>query len=1060
MSDYQNTELWKLFLHKTEGNRNVITAVEKICDYAVDRASMINLKFPLYTRHDEVHICNVMNIMNDLLGEKADGISKKEAAMLVLAAACHDLGMSYSDKEKKALLADTDRVSDYLSTRSREYVKAYKSDADEPSLDEDAASDFLRSIHHERVGEVLDKLSNEWKEDLNKLFFLSDLTKVCKSHGCSIDDLRNTEFDRKPNLDLTLCAVLLRLADILDFDASRAPKALYDFCGFDGRSKPTEKFSEDEWKKHRASTGFDFEPDPNTDRSKPYLLHYRAECKDINIDRAVNLYIDWVDQEIANCISILTARNITDRVVLPYGIKREIKAINYISGDFTLNLNKDRILKLFSGVELYGEEGVFVRELIQNSVDAVLALQNLGKAPRRWKPQINITTWTDDDGYYWFRIDDNGLGMTEEIIHRYFLTAGNSYYISDDFKILKNECGGVEFNAISRFGIGILSCFFDSSNRIELSTRYYDNDSDCLRMTMDGANGYYNIASKKKGNKGLPMPGKTKADRFDYRKSCGTSIAVKTDLFKVGKYSGYRELVDRYVLCPLVPVQFDGVEGTKTYITEQELAEDIKSFRYSDNIEQSGVFSIPLPDKYRERFREILSFLPPEAFPKKLDCMLIDLSRYSGSGNISGFMVAPKTTFTEFQLTFCGKDYTVKLEWLLSADAHRIGITVSKESEAYLEKLNEFGRSFDLDITDSVDTIKIKTGADNKDAEQFKLLAKGAGMFPLFVSNLFDLLLKGDSEISKFLLKYLPMNDCISYNGILCSKSQRFQLDSLYIFVNFKNSFSPLVNVSRSSTESLPTEAYFEIAIIWQQFQNVGLLDAYKVFPDLMYSDAPLRTSANELIHILDNRPDIRESIVFDTPEGILNLTQIIKTINDKGKLRINHSEEFLYKEFSYMSYTNTSNYLSIQLTELARCFDFESEFDKKSNEFCFYAVKRNGQSKSEAINKYFPSGFFSKYNGEIEKLFFTRLRYSSFSTFNLRHRLSAFLIDNAEELNQKAEGVFREFIRTMRSNSFDIKAINTLIVLLRKMRAVNKISCDIPDVLELAEEEVAVLDD
>ena len=47
-----------------------------------------------------------------------------------------------------------------------------------------------------------------------------------------------------------------------------------------------------------------------------------------------------------------------------------------------------------------------------------------------------------------------------------------------------------------------------------------------------------------------------------------------------------------------------------------------------------------------------------------------------------------------------------------------------------------------------------------------------------------------------------------------------------------------------------------------------------------------------------------------------------------------------------------------------------------------------------------------------------------------------------------------------MRSNSFDIKAINTLIVLLRKMRAVNKISCDIPDVLELTEEEVAVLDD
>ena len=1053
MSEYKNAKLWKLFINKAASDGNVITAVEKICDFAVDRASKIDLTFPLYTRHDEVHICNVMNIMIALLGEKADEISKKEAAMLVLAAACHDLGMSYSDDEKKALLADTDRVNDYLSTHSREYVNAYKNGADEPSLDEDTASDFLRSIHHERVGEVLDKISDEWKGELNKYFFLTDLTTVCQSHGCGISDLRATDFDYKPNLDLTLCAVLLRLADILDFDASRAPKTLYDFCGFNGRSKPSEKFSEEEWKKHRSSVGFDFAPDPNTDRSKPYLLHYRAECEDINIDRGVNLYIDWVDKELANCIAILNARNITERVVLPYRIKRDIKAINYISGDFTLNLNKDRILKLFSGVELYGDEGIFVRELIQNAVDAVLALQDLGKAPRRWKPQINITTWTDDDGYYWFRIEDNGLGMTEEIIYKYFLTAGNSYYISDDFKMLKDECGGGEFSAISRFGIGILSCFFDSSNRIELSTRYYDG-SDCLRMTMDGANGYYNIASKERHNKGFPMPGKTKADRFVYRKSCGTSIAVKTDLFKIGKYGGYRELVDRYVVCPPVPVHFDGVEGIKDYYTEQELAEDINSFHYSDDREQSGVFSIPFPNEIREKLQERLSFLPPKAFPEKLDFKLIDLSRYSGSGNISGFIIAPKTTFSEFHLTFCEKYYPVKMKLILTRNICQY--EVSEESNEYLDALRELGRKFAIDPDDSVDTIKIKTGVENEDAKQFKRLIADEKEIILKLHRLplSDWFQKGDFDISKLFPKYKPMGNYASYNGIMCSR-RLFLYDFFLGFINFKSSFCPLVNVSRTYIQSLPTEACFELADIFNQLLNEGITSTENFFSNLLRSDAPFRTPANKLMHILDKRPDIKENTVFDTPEGVLNQMKIIKIINDNEKLRINLPVRYLY----FLDGPKII-YRSIQLTELARCFDFEFEYDKDCDEFCFYAVKKDEQSKSKIINQYFPPAFFSEYKGEIEQMFYVNSDYLSFSTFNLRHRLSAFLIDNADELNKKAPDVFRQFIRTMHWNLFDIEAINRLIALLRNMRAVNKISCDIPDGLELTEEEVNEVDD
>lgn len=49
---------------------------------------------------------------------------------------------------------------------------------------------------------------------------------------------------------------------------------------------------------------------------------------------------------------------------------------------------------------------------------------------------------------------DNGIGMDEYVVSNYLAKVGRSYYGSKDFKIL-----GLKMDPISRFGIGILSCF-------------------------------------------------------------------------------------------------------------------------------------------------------------------------------------------------------------------------------------------------------------------------------------------------------------------------------------------------------------------------------------------------------------------------------------------------------------------------------------------------------------------------------------------------------------------------------------------------------------------------
>ena len=113
----RDEKLWKILIQKArEDDEDLqpdqrisdeyLSGIKAICDFGVDRAKTIRDTFPMYTLHDETHICNVLRIMAQLLGDHTDKLTRDEAAMLILAACCHDMGMSYSDQEKQELLDD------------------------------------------------------------------------------------------------------------------------------------------------------------------------------------------------------------------------------------------------------------------------------------------------------------------------------------------------------------------------------------------------------------------------------------------------------------------------------------------------------------------------------------------------------------------------------------------------------------------------------------------------------------------------------------------------------------------------------------------------------------------------------------------------------------------------------------------------------------------------------------------------------------------------------------------------------------------------------------------
>src|SRR5215210_3080299 len=78
--------------------------------------------------------------------------------------------------------------------------------------------------------------------------------------------------DFRGEADLRFCAVLLRLADILDFDRTRSPEAVYEHLGLSRRIDPRQDTSDVEWRKHLCSEGFRF-PDR---RPEGYQLSFLA----------------------------------------------------------------------------------------------------------------------------------------------------------------------------------------------------------------------------------------------------------------------------------------------------------------------------------------------------------------------------------------------------------------------------------------------------------------------------------------------------------------------------------------------------------------------------------------------------------------------------------------------------------------------------------------------------------------------------------------------------------------------------------------------------------------
>ncbi len=563
--------------------------------YAYQKSKLVIKYMPEYTLHDGEHLFRVLYLMEKIIpSENIKKLSIPELTLLILTAFFHDIGMAASEEELRAWQRDwegknpTEKEKALFEEYNR-FTKTYPDKLEEIErlelsgqnvkallLKSHLISERIRSTHAERARSIISK---DWEGKIlyNEQDLSFSFAELCFSHNEDAMVLLGMEADflcdEETTVNLPFIGVVLRLADLLDFDGKRTPSVLFSHLAV------RNPISLLEWEKHRSIKAWSIEPN---------RISFSASCKHPAIEASIRKFCDIIDDELRNCSVIISKLHADDRynLELPTHVDRsKIHAEKDISTgkpkyqyqDTSFNLNKNQIIELLMGTKLYGNPEVALRELLQNSIDACLLSRALHK---KWnvpyEPLVKVKYYTENDEEY-LEIIDNGIGMNQSIIDKYYSNIGSSYYKSREFFELQANTN-IEFDPISQFGIGILSCFMVADS-MEVETKklkdQYDYDSP-VKIIIEG---YDSIFTTIKSNKKTP----------------GTS----TKLFLRKKKNPWEKLSnDEFVLAvkkavakPAIPIEITTDKEMISY-TKKEfysiLAEELKDFtwRADENIKE------------------------------------------------------------------------------------------------------------------------------------------------------------------------------------------------------------------------------------------------------------------------------------------------------------------------------------------------------------------------------------------------------------------------------------------------------------------------------------------
>lgn len=455
---------------------DVISQLDLFRKTVEDESKCIIQIFREHTPHDDIHLNNLFKIADTLLGENYyDSMTTSELLLLCIGLYGHDWGMAVSKEQKKQLLSQmssgtrseiiegllNDEIINFENFLSHQgYSSSEFIDLKENEKADDLWLKYIRETHAERSGARVKQFF--FKEDTG-ISLAADL--ICKGHTEQIKILENDEIYSTytsvlgNRVNLKAITLYCRLIDLFDFADNRTPYVIWKYVS------PENPISKMEWAKHRALRQITCRTQNNQ-----RTIVVNGSTNDHEVFAALRDLQVYCNDQVLKSQEIFARMNDSDHIFDIFGIDWDIKTEGFEPISIQFEFDRERMFTILSDEIYQGDHYVFLRELLQNSIDAIKVRRKLRQDKDEsggdiGKIQVTVNHQSDGDTEIIWK--DDGIGMDEHIIRNYLAVAGNSYYVSEEFEKLNKS--GIAFDPISKYGIGILTCFL-VADQIEIQT--------------------------------------------------------------------------------------------------------------------------------------------------------------------------------------------------------------------------------------------------------------------------------------------------------------------------------------------------------------------------------------------------------------------------------------------------------------------------------------------------------------------------------------------------------------------------------------------------------------
>ncbi len=426
MLSLENIKIYTELISRTSNNSSFFAGILKgITSNLENLLQDIRKDYIDFPDHSIQHSFRILNYLSCILHKNIiDNMSDTELFCLIMSSLFHDSGMIVSDYVKK----------------------------------EDS-----RANHHKKSEILIDMYFKQYLSFIDNSERIKEVIKfTCYSHGISINTLYSdptfNKIDRI-NYDVvrySILSVFLRIGDLMDIEEQRVNKLGMLL-----------------FKSYYTKEAF------NHNIRNINIINYYYSSENLSIEvlaeniEQYKIWVNWFNylkNEILYANTYLKKHSINfpalvTKIQKPKDADFEIEELRFELDE------KGGIWSILSQ-SIYTNEFDFVREVIQNAIDATLfKLYNNEKieitsiSPRSWNAQLHcdkiIVAFSEKRKE--FLIIDNGIGMNKSDLKNFLFKVSGSGYAN-------TNCRSFSFPSIAKFGIGFVSCLINAK-QIDIFTQ-------------------------------------------------------------------------------------------------------------------------------------------------------------------------------------------------------------------------------------------------------------------------------------------------------------------------------------------------------------------------------------------------------------------------------------------------------------------------------------------------------------------------------------------------------------------------------------------------------------